>query len=115
MKQVNRTYQYRGYCTRGGHGRIDDVLYECAYLYNSALRERREVYRMGRLSLSYYDQGKSFTGIRREFPQWADLSLQVGVECCVDSTERFSRSIVVYERDRSLGFHGSGLTVVIGR
>ena len=37
--KTHATYQYRGYCTRGGHRRLDAALREFATLYNAALQE----------------------------------------------------------------------------
>ena len=64
--KIHATYQYRGYCTRGGHRRLDAALRECATLYNAALQERRDAHRMAGRSISYYDQIRSFTEVRRE-------------------------------------------------
>ena len=33
---------------------------------------------MARQTLAYFDQAKSFTCVRRDLPEWAALSLQVG-------------------------------------
>ena len=72
------TYQYRGYCTRRGHERLDAILVECSILYNAALQERRDAYKMARKSISYYDQATALTQIRKDIPEWGSMSLQVG-------------------------------------
>ena len=35
--KAHREYQYRGYCSRSGYDRPDEILRECAVLYNVAL------------------------------------------------------------------------------
>ncbi len=72
------TYQYRGYCTRRGHERLDAIFVECSILYNAALQERRDAYKMADKSISYYDQATALTQIRKDIPEWGSMSLQVG-------------------------------------
>ena len=38
MIAAHTTYQSKGYCTRGGHRRLDTALSGCANLYNAALQ-----------------------------------------------------------------------------
>ncbi len=49
---IHRTYQERGYCRRGGYQRLRDVLALCGELYNAALQERRDAWRLSRASMS---------------------------------------------------------------
>ncbi len=41
---MHRTYQLRGYTTKQGYARVDEVLRQCAQLYNAALEEWRNAY-----------------------------------------------------------------------
>ena len=75
---IHRTYQQRGYCRRGGYQRLSDVLALCGELYNAALQERRDAWRLQRASVSLYDQQAEFTGVRQEFAEWAALDVGVG-------------------------------------
>ncbi|MXZ90091.1 MAG: IS200/IS605 family element transposase accessory protein TnpB [Chloroflexi bacterium] len=73
-----RTYQVKAQLTREGHRRLDAVLRMSARLYNAALQERRDAYRMAGVSISKYDQTKQFTLVRGDDPAWAALDVQVG-------------------------------------
>lgn len=82
----HQTFQIRGYCRKNGYQRIANVLQQCAVLYNAALQERRDAYRMQRRSISRIDQMKQFTLVRQDMPEWADLDVTIGrgVLCRVD-------------------------------
>ena len=44
MTISHTTYQLRGYLAKSGYGRLDDVLRQCAVLYNAGLQEWRDSY-----------------------------------------------------------------------
>ena len=75
---IHRTYQERGYCRRGGYQRLGDVLALCGEFYNAALQERRDAWRLQRVSVSLFDQQVEFTGVRQAFGEWAALDAGVG-------------------------------------
>ena len=79
MATVHTIYQQRGYLRRHGHERMDAVMRQCATLYNAALQERRDAYRMAGVRVSLYDQMKAFTSVRSDDPGWADMDVQVGL------------------------------------
>lgn len=79
MTTFNLTYQMRGYCTRAGYAKLDSVMDACATLYNAALQEWRDAYRMAGKSVSYYDQCKQLTQVRSDDPYgWGGIAVQVG-------------------------------------
>ena len=79
MKPGHTTYQLRGYTTRAGYAAIDGVLADCAVLYNAALQEWRDAYRMAGKSITLYDQTRSLTEVRGDDPEgWGGRSLQIG-------------------------------------
>ena len=71
------TIQSRGYTTRTGYSGIDDVLDRCAVLYNAALQHKRDAWQQAGESVSYYDQCKDLTGLRKDDPYWAAISINV--------------------------------------
>ena len=75
---IHRAYQQRGYCRRGGYQRLSDVLALCGALYNAALQERRDAWRLQRASVRFNDQTMEFTGVRQAFDEWAALDVGVG-------------------------------------
>ena len=66
-----RTYQFRVQLTRDGHRRLDDRLAAHARLYNAALQERRDAWRMCRTSITYAGQSRELTLVRQDDPDWA--------------------------------------------
>ena len=56
-----RTYQFRVQLTSNGHSRLDERLRAHARLYNAALQERRDAWRMARVSLSFASQCRELT------------------------------------------------------
>ena len=78
MVTVHTTYQLRGHLSKGKHERLDAAMRQCATLYNAALQERRDAYRMAGASVTLYDQTKQFTGIRADDPNWGDLDVGIG-------------------------------------
>ena len=68
MVDINITYCQRGYCTKAGYHRLGQVLSDCKDLYNAALQERWDAWRMNRVNVSWIDQDLSLTAIRVEWP-----------------------------------------------
>jgi putative transposase len=44
--------------------RLETTLYLCRDLYNCALQERRDAYRLNKISLNYYDQANQLKEIK---------------------------------------------------
>ena len=78
MVSLHTTHQLRGYVSKAGHRQLADVLTQCATLYNAALQERRDAYRMAGKSVTFIDQCKAFTGVRQDWPEWEALDVQIG-------------------------------------
>jgi putative transposase len=65
---VRRAYKLRAYPTRPQEGRAVRLLADHCDLYNAALAERREAWRMGKVSVSYGDQSAQLKEIRAADP-----------------------------------------------
>ena len=63
-----RTYRTRAYLSRAGHVRLDDVLAQQCLLYNAALEERKTAWKQHRERISFAEQSRSLTAIRKDFP-----------------------------------------------
>ncbi|GAH87186.1 unnamed protein product, partial [marine sediment metagenome] len=59
-----RTFKYRLYPRREQTVALEHQLGEARSLYNAALQERREAWRMQHVSLNYYDQASQLKEIR---------------------------------------------------
>ena len=66
-----RTYQFSVALSRDGHRRLDERLAAHCRLYNAALQERRDAWRMCRTSITYAGQNRELTGVRQDDPEWA--------------------------------------------
>jgi putative transposase len=61
---IRLSYKYRLYPTRAQADALDYQLAEACRLYNAALQERRDAWRLNRVSVSCYEQGKQLKEIR---------------------------------------------------
>jgi putative transposase len=66
---VRRAYKLRAYPTRPQEGRTVRLLADHCDLYNAALTERREAWRMCNLSVTYGDQSAQLKAIRAADPE----------------------------------------------
>jgi putative transposase len=65
---VRRAFKFRAYPTCPQEGRAARLLADHCDLYNAALEERREAWRMGRHSITYGMQSGQLRGIRQADP-----------------------------------------------
>jgi len=65
---VRRAFKFRAYPTRPQEGRAARLLTDHCDLYNAALEERREAWRMRQVSVSYGMQSAQLREIRRADP-----------------------------------------------
>jgi hypothetical protein len=70
---VRRAYKFRAYPTRPQEGRAVRLLRDHCDLYNAALEERREAWRMRQESVSYGMQSAQLKDIRRADPNGQGL------------------------------------------
>jgi putative transposase len=63
---MRRTFKYRVYPNRAQSDALDAQLGEACRLYNGALQERRDAWKMQRTSIGYYDQANQLKAIRAD-------------------------------------------------
>ena len=78
MTQRYLTYQYKAHIKRRNYSRLDEALQRCATLYNAALEERTQAYRMQRKAVTLYDQTKQLKLIRQDMPEWSEYHYKLG-------------------------------------
>ena len=66
-----RTFQFKVQLTRDGHRRLDERLAAHAKLFNAAIQERRDAWRMRRTSINFAGQSRELTLVRQDDPEWA--------------------------------------------
>jgi putative transposase len=72
-----KAFKYRLYPTRQQEHALLWTLTRCRELYNAALQERRDAWRMRQVSLHYYDQAMQLPTIKQDRPEYADIHSQV--------------------------------------
>jgi len=72
-----QAYKFRLSPTRQQQERLQWTLDRARELYNAALQERRDAYRMAGLSLNYYDQANQLPEIKEIRDEYQDIHSQV--------------------------------------
>lgn len=96
---MRTTYKYRLYPTRAQAEALEGQLAEAGRLYNSALQERRDAWRMGRISVNYYDQANQLREIRAA----GDLRL-ANFSSCQDVLRRVDKTFQAFFRRAKAGY-----------
>jgi putative transposase len=74
---TRKAFKYRLYPTRAQAQALLWTLTRCRELYNAALQERRDAYRVAGISIRWYDQINQLPAIKQERPAYADIHSQV--------------------------------------
>ncbi|GHO94715.1 hypothetical protein KSF_047630 [Reticulibacter mediterranei] len=72
-----KAYKFRLYPTQKQVGKLEWMLRRCKELYNAAIEERREVYRMCSISVSYRMQADQLPAIKQLREEYQGLHSQV--------------------------------------
>lgn len=76
MNLVKKKITYRMYPTKTQLAKLDFTLEHHRQLYNAALQERIEAYRVQRKSVSKREQEKELTQLRKEVPEYSEFNAQ---------------------------------------
>jgi putative transposase len=74
---MKKALKYRIYPTKKQKELLNITLKLCCWLYNTALEQRKEVYRITQKSISCYEQKKELPSIKTEFPDYNNIHSQV--------------------------------------
>jgi putative transposase len=72
-----KAYKFRIFPTKAQETKLEATLRLCRELYNAALQERRDAYRMVGKSLNYYDQANQLAEIKEGRPDLKEVHSQV--------------------------------------
>src|SRR5687768_16172382 len=72
-----RSYKFRIFPTKAQMTKFESWLALCCELYNAGLQERREAYRLNKVSLSYIDQQNQLPEIKKIRPELNEIYAQV--------------------------------------
>lgn len=68
-----KAYKYRLYPTRQQAEKLQWILNRCRELYNAALQERRDAWKMCHVSINFYDQDKQLPEIKEVRPEYKEI------------------------------------------
>jgi putative transposase len=74
---VHKTYKYKLTPTPEQERVLDRTLMLCRHIYNAAVAERREAWRMRGVSVSYYQQKAELPGLKETMPEYGEVNSQV--------------------------------------
>lgn len=74
--QVRQTFKYRLYITRVQEAALVETLDRCRELYNAALQERREAYRLNHKTLTFAHQSAELPAVKGERPEYRNVFSQ---------------------------------------
>jgi putative transposase len=103
---MNRlTYKYRLYPSKAQITRLNGTLALCCELYNAALQERRDAYRLERKSIRYIEQANQLPDIKAARPELSEVHSQV----LQDTLRRLDKAFQAFfrrvkERNGKAGF-----------
>jgi putative transposase len=75
--KIRRAYKYRLYPTADQARELERILGRCRDLYNAALYQRREAYRVCGQSVGYYAQKRELPGLKEACPEYQEVGSQV--------------------------------------
>jgi len=90
---MRRTYKYRLYPNKEQVAALEHQLNEACSLYNAALQERRDAWKMQRVNLNYYDQANQLKEIREA----GNLAL-ANFSACQDVLRRVDKTFRAFFR-----------------
>ena len=76
-KIVRKSYKFRIYPSKSQVTILENTLDLCRELYNAALQERRDAWKLNRISISYFDQANQLPAIKSIRTEFNDVYSQV--------------------------------------
>lgn len=99
-----KTFKYRLYPNRQQRERLQTTLDVCREIYNAALQERRDGYRIAKAKLNYYSQAKQLGAIKAIRPDVASLHSQVLQDVLRRVDKTFKSFFLRVKRHQTPGF-----------
>jgi len=93
-QSVRKTYKYKLKPTPEQGRALGRTLMLCRHIYNAAIGERREAWRMCGVSVTYYQQKAELSGIKETMPEYAEVHAQVSQDVVL----RVDRAFQAYFR-----------------
>jgi putative transposase len=77
QQSARKTYQYKLKPTAEQELALDRTLMLCRHVYNAAVGERREAWRLCGVSVTYYQQKAELPSIKEAMPEYGEVHSQV--------------------------------------
>lgn len=78
MGKIIKAYKFRlSNPSKIVQANLEQTLNLCRSLYNAALQERRDAYKLNRISINYYDQANQLSEIKQTNPEYKSVHSQV--------------------------------------
>src|SRR5262249_34026877 len=77
QQTIRKTFKYKLKPTLEQERELEHALMLCHQVYNAAIGERREAWRMRGVSVTYYQQKAELPGIKEAMPEYAEVNAQV--------------------------------------
>src|SRR5260221_7145255 len=98
---VRKTFKYKLQPTAEQEGKMAFVLRRCCELYNAALEERREAWRMRSVSITVASQSTQLPDIKQARPEYQDIHSQVLQDVLTRLDRAFQAFLMSGRRERS--------------
>jgi len=102
--QMLKAYKYRLYPTCKQASTLQWTLDRCRELYNAALQERRDAYRMVGKSITYYNQANQLPEIKEIREEYKDIHSQVLQDVLRKADKAFKAFFARCKRGKTLGY-----------
>ena len=99
-----QAYKFRLYPTSKQVQALSWTIDRCRELYNAALQERRDAYRMVGKSISYYDQAKQLAAIKQDRQEYQEIHSQVLQDVLRKVDKAFKAFVARCKRGDTPGF-----------
>ena len=77
QQNIRKTFKYKLKPTPEQERGLERVLMLCRHVYNAAVGERREAWRMRGVTVTYYQQKAELPSIKEAMPEYAEVNAQV--------------------------------------
>ena len=77
QQTVRKTFKYKLKATPEQERKLGRALMLCRHVYNAAIEERSEAWRMRGVSVTYYQQQAELPGIKEALPEYTEVNAQV--------------------------------------
>lgn len=101
---VAKAYKFRIFPSKAQTTELVNTLELCRDLFNAGLQERRDAYKLNRISLNYYDQANQLKEIKETNPEYKDVHSQVSQDVLKRVDKAFQAFFRRVKRKEKAGF-----------